>query len=187
MSLIKHTFSGAGRHREAVNMARHVRVMEADGPVDLRMQAVSGEVYTADQVDPGVGVQLDEPIQEVTLVSGQAQTVEVRAWPGTVYDNRRTGQVVTVTKAQDLNTPADQTVNGGTSAEVLAANTDRREALVVSDPGNTDPVRVGGSGVGSSAGVRLDPGVSITLETTAAVHVFAVSSQATIQALEVID
>lgn len=177
----------AGQELPVYESGSFFRFLAGDHPITARFEGGAEGQTREIELDPGIGVRVPSGWESLLIKSEQAQTITYLVWEAEVFDNRRTGQVVTLTKAGALNTPADQTVTGGNSAEVLAANPERREAVLISDPTNTDPIRVGGSGVGLAAGLRLDPGQSVTLETAAAVHVYAVTNSATVQALEVND
>jgi hypothetical protein len=77
-----------------------------------------------------------------------------------------------------------------TSAEKVAARDTRKYVTILASPANTDTIYVGASGVDAAtpaSGFRLDPGASITLYTTAAVHADATSGTQAAYYVEVYD
>jgi hypothetical protein len=168
---------------------RYFRVLDADYPVTVRfLGADSGGPEL--EVDPGIGVPVPGGFDWLLVRSEKAQTVRYTVWDEPVDDNRRTGQVVSLKAATAMATPADVTVSAGTSGQVVAANAARRSLTVQADHGNTDPVRIGGAGVGASAGLVVQPGQSLTLDGWDAapeVHAYAVNADATVHVMEVTD
>lgn len=69
-----------------------------------------------------------------------------------------------------LSSTADDTVAATTTAEVLAENTSRAEA-VIKNLDSSNSVRVGDGNVGAARGHQLGPGDSVVLTTTAAISV----------------
>lgn len=79
---------------------------------------------------------------------------------------------VDLSKAGGLATTADVSIATVTTAQVLAANANRREAVITNLQTNASEVRVGDSNAGVTRGTPLQPGDSIVLTTTAAIHVY---------------
>lgn len=69
---------------------------------------------------------------------------------------------------------ADITLNNGSETSLVAVDATRVEAIIVADPANTVAIRIGKTGqVGASRGAKLQPGQSITLNTSAAIYGYA--------------
>ncbi len=77
-----------------------------------------------------------------------------------------------------------------TAASATSARDTRKYITILASPANTDVVYIGSSTVAAETpanGIRLDPGASITLYTTAVVWADAVSGTQTINYIEVYD
>jgi len=96
---------------------------------------------------------------------------------------------VTVSKATTLTTQADVSVGTSSSAQILAANAARREAIIKNLSTNAAAIRVGDSNVAATRGVPLQPGESATLQVTTAIHAYNTSgsSAADVAGLEIAD
>jgi hypothetical protein len=96
----------------------------------------------------------------------------------TIATDERTisGQTVHVQRMTEIASTAivtGQVSIGTTGAQIVGARDTRRRIVLVND-GSADAF-VGGAGVTTATGVRLAPGASMTLQTTAAVHAVTAS------------
>lgn len=106
----------------------------------------------------------------ITNTGASALVVSIGAGFAEFRDRRLTVTGgITLSKAANVTTAVDQTVNTGTDAEVLAANTNRREALV-QNLHATASVRVL-EAAAANRGIRIGPGETWRAETTAAIRV----------------
>ena len=80
--------------------------------------------------------------------------------PGSAFD---TVQFSTPTS---INTSSDVNISASSSALVVGANSNRKEAVIRSLSSNTNTARIGGGGVGATSGIPLEPGQSFTLSVT---------------------
>lgn len=81
---------------------------------------------------------------------------------------------VYVDKSTTLDDAADVTLTNGAQTQILASVAARRAAIIIADPANTVNIRIGKIGqVGAARGGLLEPGASITLETTDQIYGFA--------------
>lgn len=80
---------------------------------------------------------------------------------------------IEVTKATVLNTAADVTiVAAAPAAQILAANANRRSAIIGSLATNVNTARIGDAATGAAQGAELAPGESITVEATEAIFAY---------------
>lgn len=107
--------------------------------------------------------------------SGNASTLTLRLaiGDGDLVDQRLslTG-AISVTKGDQFDTVPDVSVGAGVSAELLATDTARCEAIINNLAANAATLRVGDSNVAAARGVELAPGETIVLTTTEAVHAY---------------
>jgi len=83
-------------------------------------------------------------------------------------------QLVALTKATVFEAATDVTlVAAAPAAVLLAANANRRAAIICALETNTQSVRIGDSNTGIIRGAQLCPGESITIETTEAIYGYA--------------
>lgn len=123
------------------------------------------------------GLELRGELRHVEFTNDSAGTVtlELLSAVGLALTDRRLnlvgGQIETdAASPVTLRTTADATVAATSSSQVLAADTDRAEAILKNLDGSNS-VRVGDSNVGAARGHELGPGDSIVLTTSDAVHV----------------
>lgn len=164
------TFTGAGI-QEIKARGRFLRVLSApSAPVFL---AFDGSTELERRA--GQGVNYGGAFNRIAVRSTVAQTVLVCVSDERQDDDQEEVSVsvaATVAPGNTLGAGGDVSIPA-TSSNVLSASDATRLALIVANPpGNTDPVRVGGAGVNASSGIELQPGDSITLATTAAVHAY---------------
>lgn len=76
---------------------------------------------------------------------------------------------------------ADITLNNGSETSLVAVDTTRVEAIIVAGTTNTVAIRIGKTGqVGAARGAALQPGQSITLNTSAAIYGYAGAASQTV-------
>ena len=109
-----------------------------------------------------------QPGAYVLLVYG------IEGVPGSInIDNLVTlASTVGVTKSGNISTIGDVTTVAAVSTQFLAGSATRRSAIVKADSGNAGPVRIGDSNVGAARGINLQPGESISIDTTAALYYY---------------
>lgn len=71
---------------------------------------------------------------------------------------------------------ADKSILLATATIILAANSDRNEAIITADSGNAALTRIGGSTVGAANGIPLVAGATIFLNTTAAIYGYSAAA-----------
>jgi hypothetical protein len=129
---------------------------------------VSFSSDTLDEVQKG-----KRAFSSVKITSATEQTVlAIVSNRPITYDRMSLSGNVDVSKADVLDSLADDSIAAVTTELVSAADTTRRKAVITNLITNTDEVRVGDVGCGAANGTPLQPGESITLETTAAIYVY---------------
>lgn len=78
---------------------------------------------------------------------------------------------VAISSPSVFTTAADQSITTATATEIIAANPDRKQAVVQNLDAGT-AIRVGDSNVGATRGILVDPGGTLVLDLTAAVWVY---------------
>lgn len=122
------------------------------------------------------GLTFNHSFQKVTISNedgAHALTVKLGFGKGQIQDSRQTieGEITSVSKTPDLmQEQAPVTVNNAANAQLLPANPNRKEAIIVNEGlgkvyVSTNPAAAAGQGV------PLDGGQALTLEQTAALHV----------------
>lgn len=74
-----------------------------------------------------------------------------------------------------------------TSGEAVAARAKRKRLILLALASNTATIDIGPSGVASGSGFPMDPGTSVTLQTTAALHADAASGTQSLAYIEEYD
>lgn len=69
-------------------------------------------------------------------------------------------------------TVPDDSVASTTTEMILPTNTDRRKAILSNPFGNPREFRIGDSSTGAARGIELQPGATISLETTDAIYAY---------------
>lgn len=163
-----------------------------------------GELAQATFNEPGQG--LDQlPIGKGLKISGidystvfLTNTAQAGKWLEIVYgvlgrkglqldDALLDSSVVTVEVGSTLDNAAHVSTVATTITLLSAANTARRFITISSLSTNTANIQIGSAAVGAAAGLILEPGDSITLETTAAVYYYTATAGQTISFLTVAD
>lgn len=124
------------------------------------------------EVRQGIGVKFDSEFTFVALYNGATpQTVELYVGSGTVDDARLNGAVNALIEpgSTGVNT-ADVTI-ANAATNTIAANGSRRKLVVGALSTNTGSLRAGFN-VGATTGVELQPGLSYTFESTAAIKIY---------------
>lgn len=125
-----------------------------------------------------------------------ADNVAVTAGSGTNIATDERSIASTTVHVQRVDEQGGQTIAADdvsvtvTSGSMIAARETRKYATILASPANTDTIYVGASGVDAAtpaSGFRLDPGASLTLYTTAAIHADATSGTQTAYYVEVYD
>lgn len=80
--------------------------------------------------------------------------------------------VVQQQKNDNINTPSDTTVANGSTDQILASNSSRHKAYIQNLDGSIT-IRMGGSGVGASSGLKIPPEEiqEVPTDVTSAIHV----------------
>lgn len=117
--------------------------------------------------------------------NASALSVRLAVGSGDFRDSR-----LTTSAPLDIKTPtiipttADTALVALTAAEILAANVNRKEALITNLGLSALSIRVGDSNVGAARGQPVAPGQTVTLETTAAIWGFSTPGE-TVTLLEI--
>lgn len=168
-------------------VGRYVTCLEAN--IDFEIGIGSDALQFMTQ---GLTVEMapGEVFTQVTLDNtGGAAPLVVRVGIGTgnLRDQRLTlTGSIDVSKGDALSTLADVALVAATATLISALDLTRREIIVTNLTGNTAVVRIGDSNVAAARGTPLQPGESIALDTTAAVHGYSVPAQS-VAVLEVKD
>lgn len=176
------TFTGAGT-REIRARGRHLRILEAPAAVVFVSLDGSSELERR----AGQGINFGTFFDRITIRSAVAQTVQVCVSDERQDDDQESVSVTvsaTLTPGNTLGAGGDVAIPGASAAVVIAADADRLAVTIVNPVTNTDPVRVGGLGVGAAAGIELYPSDSYTLATTDAVYVY--NGKASAQTVQVL-
>ena len=155
---------------------RFFMLITADSPVTVRFKRafstfreVARDVEAGYQSFPGDWRDEDDRFDGVEITSAVAQTVTIGI-SDRAADYRRVVGVFQIQQPNTITTTADVTVTGAaTGVQVVAANANRRK-LIIQNVHASENVRVGDSNITSTRGIRLVPGASITLDTTAEVR-----------------
>lgn len=111
------------------------------------------------------------------------------AFNGTTWDRLRIDGADALSTRErtpnTLTTAADEALSTA-SEQIFAANTARKHAIIQNlEAAGGNNVRVGDSNVTTTRGIRLAPGESVTLETTAAIHAIAEAGTPSVSRVEV--
>lgn len=150
-----------------------VRIKEADQSFTLRFD--DGSEMTVSQ-NIIIKLQPDDQFKKLEVIndSGASLTVQLEIGFGDVQSNTVTvgGTLAAEIQAHDtLVSAADDSIAANTTEQVLAANTDRKEALISNLASNTDPIRIDDSNTDATQGIEVLPGSTVTLQTKSAIFV----------------
>lgn len=166
------TFTGAGS-QEIKATGRHVRVYStsvAGADVWLNIDGTELKRRAGQGVNVG-----GAGFSRVTVRVAVACTVLICIADERQDDDQENVSVsvsATVGAGNTADNGGDVSILASSSAQVLAADATRLVAIITNPVTNTDQVRVGGAGVLATSGVPLEPGESVSLALTAAIHVF---------------
>lgn len=120
---------------------------------------------------------------------GSNLTVTLVIWTGEFRDQRLSASApLDIAKATGFTTNADLNIAGGAAAVILAANANRREAVITNPAASSSAFRIGDASVGAARGIELLPGATLVLETTAEIRAHNTDAAAqNISAQEVVD
>lgn len=153
-----------------------VQFFRHGAPVDDKAEAVEAG-FIAQPKRRGDGLAFDS----VEITSATAQTVKVVISQGTGSYQRLIGEV-NIKKDTGLSTYVDKSMTTAAyTTQLLAANANRREAIITNLETNTVTIRVGDSTATVSAGVPVRPGESLTLATTAAIYAYKPATSGTLE------
>jgi len=152
-----------------LNSATYAISVAFDGGayIPLASGAKIGEVYEA------YFTLLSTTTQEVTIVYGDGEYD-----PGTAAV---IGSVTVVQEISDVLTDVTEvSVPATTTSQIMAANADRKEAIIQVASTEGSLVRIGTSGVGAANGLLCEQGVSMVLATSAAIYAYNPSGSAVV-------
>ena len=167
------TISPAQPH-EQVRPGRFFRLMEADGPVEVRYYLRGKEVARAESVRAGYAEMFTalEGFDKFVITSATTQTIQYadRLESAVSYDTPPIGQseivnVVSVTPSQTVTGSQAAKVVTNVTAQLLAALAGRTYLFIQnkSDTG-TIWLNIVGLGANQGSGIRLEPGESFAME-----------------------
>lgn len=161
---------------------RFLRVITADAAIDITFYDESNQpIGQAVGVLGGfqIGIEphdLDKASRligfaKVGITSATNQTITVAISRQPIQYDRLTGSISsTIASGTTLDSVADVSVNATTTTQVAAANANQKSVTIKNLSNNTAAFRIGDIGAGAANGHELNPGESITIETTAAVY-----------------
>lgn len=163
---------------------RFFRLVTADAVVDVEFFDESGQpIGEFVGVLGGFAIHADDFLDlfnkrisafgKVKVTSATNQTIKaIVARVRCEYDRLAGNITADVSVGATLDSLADDSIAATTTEQVAAADADRRAIIITNLITNTAAVRVGDSGAGAANGIPLQPGESVTLETSAAVYVY---------------
>jgi hypothetical protein len=162
----------------------NVRLMEASGAVRVLIDG-----RKAENLRVGIELPVPEGFDRVQFQNDGAADVDlVVAFSAAGVRDDRISVNGNITLGSDtgLSSTADESVAATTTELVLAANGDRRAAVLKNPATNSDRFRVGDANTGATQGISLEPGEGVTLETSAAIYAYnAGASAQDIELLEI--
>lgn len=156
--------------------ARFLMLVSTAAPITVRFRRngsrtweVATDVETGYISEPGNWSNPDDRFDAFELQSATNQTVRVGI-SDRKGDYRSFTQSVSITQSNGLTTVADVAVDNTAGGVQLAAANSNRKKIILQNVGAAN-VRVGdASNVAAGRGIRLTPGASMTLDTTAAIN-----------------
>lgn len=151
------------------------RLLVCPSAVDIVVTKDSAPIATMTGVSAGVAWQARdkdgqiERFSAIEITSASAQTIKIAVGYGELSDDATTGNVA-VAHATGLSELPDVVVAAAGTAQLAAANANRRTLIVGSIAANGGNARVGGATVGAARGSEIQPGLSFALDTEGAVH-----------------
>lgn len=145
-----------------------IRVLSATGAVRIGV-----DDYTPVEIPVGVGYRVPNGFTRIRIedASGAVNAIEIAVGVELVTDDRLTASATLTVDVVENGTLAGSTLTAilTTATEVIAALAGRKQLIISADPSNTDNLTVEDS-AGNLFG-WLQPGQSVTLETSAEVEV----------------
>lgn len=156
---------------------RFVTILENSGSNDPQI-SIGDDSYST--LPKGISVELPnfEKANQIKIRNpGGSGTITgtIVLSAGRVYDNRlNLSGGISQAGGDTLTTTADVTVtNGAAAAQILAATTNRQEAIIsIPDTAGSGEIRIGDSNTASGRGMRVYAGQSIAISTAAAVYCY---------------
>jgi len=142
---------------------KYLRCLEAN--VDFEI-SVDGQGQG--KMGRSIGFGDDDGFKAVTLYAPQGSilTYTLAYSNGFINDSRTEAN----NTAAAIQTTADTSVSAGATTEIIAANSSRKTVVIENlDAANT--VRWGDSNAGASRGLRIAPGVPVSIDTRAGVYI----------------
>jgi len=188
---IKEYAIAAGATLEIQRKGRFFQLMQASSSVAIVFKRNHSAIGNVDAVPEGFrwGPLAEENyFDAVEITSAAAQTVSIAiSAVAEAQLQRIVGNITaSLSKAATLDSLADDSIAATSTELVAAADSDRRAIMVTNLAANTDEVRVGDSGTGATNGVPVQPGETVTVETSAAIYVYNSKASAQSVALTVI-
>lgn len=174
MQVLKRTFTANETQNVAV-VGRYLWLKGASG--QIYVETNKGE---SAQLVAGDFVRFDEPFDNLTISdeSGAANSITFNA---SLSGEAGKWSNLDISTPGTLVTTADVTLTAATKVTILAANSDRREALIQVDAAT----RIGDTNTGAARGVEVAAGGSIILDTTAEIFGYcAAGGTATVTEIE---
>lgn len=155
------------------------------GPSDyIRLKSVGAGVSvkvrlldTGDEVElqEGDDVQLDKAFKEMYVSHDSASDQLIVLMVG--YNERATssrlsGTLVLASPSGIVNSPDYSSFDGGTLL-LLFANSARKTVLIANSADSPGKIKIGDATTGAGSGIPVEPGMSISLDTTAAIYIYA--------------
>lgn len=153
-----------------------MRILSLSATVGVKLTIGGGGGTESDIVGAGIGFDLPEGVYTDRLIifnnSGGTLTGKIALGVGKITDNRLTvsGEVSVTNKPDTLTTTADATAST-TPAVLLAANTNRYEAIIQNFD-NSINLRVGeSSSISATRGIKILPQQTLILNTTDTLYI----------------
>lgn len=160
--------------REATGFA----VISATGVFKMSL----GEIASEFNVEGGISYRSERPWNRTRLINetGAPITLEIALYKGDIRDSRVTipsGQAIGIKAGDTASSDAATSCASGAATLLLAANADRREAIICNDDASAT-VYATFANSASKRGVKLAPGQTAVLSTTAAIYIYQDSGSA---------
>ena len=156
----------------------YIRVLQSDN--DIKVKATSTIEKSAPAFDTTIkpnGARITEAIYtqwRVKNTSALAQNVTLLIGIGRAEENEiQLAGTVDVSAPGVFDDLTDKAILSATTTEIMAADINRKEAIITADPTNTASARIGGSSCGASRGTLLAPGATLVLNTQAAIYAYS--------------
>lgn len=156
---------------------RILSITNASG-VTLRFGMTGQET---DVIAAGIGYELEIPVRNAQLrnQSGGSITVVLTVSMGRIYDDRLnvSGTItvqgsVSIVTGTTFTDAANVSVLTTATTQILAANANRKTAIISNLAANATVIKVGTSSAGASRGIEVPIGGTAVLDTTAAIYVY---------------